>query len=80
MLKLVSFHIQARLDAFLQILENFSQICLRPLVRESPCTKIYFRIVLWLYWFVDKNQNQGRQQPHEQISQIKHFVYRGRDR
>ena len=28
MLKLVSFHIQAHLNAFLQILEYFSQICL----------------------------------------------------
>ena len=27
MLKLVSFHIQAHLNAFLQILEYFSQIC-----------------------------------------------------
>ena len=38
MLKLVSFHIQAHLNAFLQILEYFSQICLGPLARESPCT------------------------------------------
>ena len=37
MLKLVSFHIQAHLNAFLQILEYFSQICLVPLARESPC-------------------------------------------
>ena len=37
MLKLVSFHIQAHLNAFLQILEYFSQICLGPLARESPC-------------------------------------------
>ena len=36
MLKLVSFHIQAHLNAFLQILEYFSQICLGPLARESP--------------------------------------------
>jgi len=28
MLKLVSFHIQAHLNAFLQILEYFSHICL----------------------------------------------------
>ena len=40
MLKLVSFHIQTHLNAFLQILEYFFQICLGPLVRESPC--IYF--------------------------------------
>ena len=38
MLKLVSFHIQEHLNAFLQILEYFSQICLGPLARESPCT------------------------------------------
>ena len=31
------FHIQAHLNAFLQILEYFSQICLGPLARESPC-------------------------------------------
>jgi len=37
MLKLVSFHIQAHLNAFLQILEYFSQICLGPLARVSPC-------------------------------------------
>ena len=37
MLKLVSFHIQAHLNQFLQILEYLSQICLRPLARESPC-------------------------------------------
>ena len=37
MLKLVSFHIQAHLSAFLQILEYFSQICLGPIARESPC-------------------------------------------
>ena len=37
MLKLVSFHIQAHLKAFLQILEYISQICLGPLARESPC-------------------------------------------
>ena len=37
MLKLVSFHIQAHLNAFLQILEYFSQICLGPLARESLC-------------------------------------------
>ena len=37
MLKLVSFHIQAHLNAFLQILEYFSQICLGPLAIESPC-------------------------------------------
>ena len=35
MLKLVSFHIQAHLNAFLQILEYFSQIYLGPLARES---------------------------------------------
>ena len=40
MLKLVSFHIQAHLNAFLQILEYFSQICLGPLARESPCIMI----------------------------------------
>jgi len=37
MLKLVSFHIHAHLNAFLQILEYFSQICLGPLARESLC-------------------------------------------
>ena len=37
MLKLVSFHIQAHLNAFLQTLEYFSQICLGPLATESPC-------------------------------------------
>ena len=37
MLKLVSFHIQAHLNAFLQILEYFSQICLGPLATKSPC-------------------------------------------
>jgi len=37
-MKLVSFHIQAHLNAFLQILEYFSQICLGHLARESPCT------------------------------------------
>ena len=36
MLKLVSFHIQAHLNAFLQILEYFSQIGLGPLAGESP--------------------------------------------
>ena len=41
MLKLVSFHIQAHLNVFLQILEYFSQICLGPLARESPCIYIY---------------------------------------
>ena len=38
MLKLVSFRIQAHLNAFLQILEYFPQICLGPLAKESPCT------------------------------------------
>ena len=38
MLKLVSFHIQAQLNAFLQILEYFSQICFGPLARELPCS------------------------------------------
>ena len=42
MLKLVSFHIQAHLNAFLQILEYFSQICLGPLARESPCITYVF--------------------------------------
>jgi len=41
MLKLVSFHIQAHVNAFLQILEYFSQICLGPLARESPCIFLY---------------------------------------
>ena len=36
MLKLVSFHVQAHLNAFLKILEYFSQICLLPLARGSP--------------------------------------------
>ena len=43
MLKLVSFHIQAHLNAFLQILEYFSQICLGPLATESPCIKTELR-------------------------------------
>ena len=38
MLKLDSFHIQAHLIAFLQILAYFSQICLGLLARESPCS------------------------------------------
>ena len=37
MLELVPFHIQAHLNAFLQLLEYFSQICLGPLARESLC-------------------------------------------
>ena len=37
MLKLVSFHIQAHLNAFLQILECFPNFFLRPLARESSC-------------------------------------------
>ena len=41
MLKLASFHIQAHLNAFLQILECFSQICLGPLARELLCINIY---------------------------------------
>ena len=41
MLKLVSFHIQAHLNAFLQILGYFSQIFGGPLARESPS-------ILWL--------------------------------
>ena len=40
MLKRVSFHIQAHLNAFLQVLEYFPQICLGPLARESPCTNL----------------------------------------
>jgi len=36
MLKLVSFHIQAHLNAFLQILEYFIDNSLGPLARESP--------------------------------------------
>ena len=39
MLKLVSFHIQAHLNVFLQILEYFPHICLGLLARESPCIK-----------------------------------------
>ena len=47
MLKLVSFHVQAHLNAFLQILEYFSQICLGPLARESPCvTRIKVKCTL----------------------------------
>ena len=41
MKKLVSFHIQAHLNAFLQILDYFSQICLGPLARKSPCTRYH---------------------------------------
>ena len=37
MLKLVSFHIQAHLNAFHQIPEYFSQICLGSLATELPC-------------------------------------------
>jgi hypothetical protein len=37
MLKLVSFHIQAHLNAFLQILEYFIDNSLGPPARESPC-------------------------------------------
>ena len=37
MLKLVSFHIRAHFNAFLQILEYFSQIGLGPLATEAPC-------------------------------------------
>jgi len=39
MLKQASFHVQAHLNAFLQILEYFSQICLGPLARESSCSR-----------------------------------------
>ena len=46
MLKLVSFHIQAHLNAFLQILEYFSQICLGPLAIESPCICNCLRVVI----------------------------------
>ena len=45
-LKLVSFHIQAHLNAFFQILEYFSQICLGPLARESPCI---IKLILIIY-------------------------------
>ena len=51
MLKLVSFHIQAHLNAFLQIMEYFSQICLGPLARESPCihfSQNNYRVILSL--------------------------------
>ena len=49
MLKPVSFHIQAHLNAFLQILEDFSQICLGPLARESPRIFIIFQVSnIWL--------------------------------
>ena len=48
MLKLVSFHIQAHLNAFLQILEYFYQICLGPLARELPCTYVVSVTFLWL--------------------------------
>ena len=48
MLKLVSIHIQAHLNAFLQILEYFSQICLGSLARESPCiTDLYEKHTGW---------------------------------
>ena len=36
MLKLISFHIQAHLNAFLQILEYFYQIFWGPLASEPP--------------------------------------------
>ena len=38
-LKLVSFHIQAHLNAFLQILEYISEISLGPVARESLCIR-----------------------------------------
>jgi hypothetical protein len=41
MQKLVSFHMQAHLNAFLQIVEYFSQIYLGPLARESPCMSYF---------------------------------------
>ena len=50
MLKLVSFHIQAHLNAFLRILEYFSQICLGPLARESPCITGQFLLVMSLLY------------------------------
>ena len=46
MLKLVSFHIHAHLNAFLQILEYFSQICLGPQARESPCISSFTTTLL----------------------------------
>jgi hypothetical protein len=61
MLKQVSFHIQAHLNAFLRILEYFSQICLVPLATESPwiiqycCSRIYnlttshCNCLIWMY-------------------------------
>ena len=49
MLKLVSSHIQAHLNAFLQILEYFSQICLGPLARESPCTSSPVSLLATIY-------------------------------
>ena len=45
-LKLVSFHIQAHLNAFFQILEYFSQICLGPLATESLCI---IKLILIIY-------------------------------
>ena len=45
MLKLASFHIQAHLNAFLQILEYFSQIRLGTLARESPSIANCFNTV-----------------------------------
>jgi len=50
MLKLVSFHIQAHLNAFLQILEYFSQICLVPLATESPYIMDMLSVCLILGW------------------------------
>ena len=52
MLKLVSFHIQAHLNAFLQILEYFSEICLGPLARESPCrNQKHYSLRQRLHWY-----------------------------
>ena len=48
MLKLASFHFQAHLNAFLQILEYFSQICFGPLARESLCIYVQGKINLQL--------------------------------
>jgi len=68
MLKLVSFHIQVHLNAFLQILEYFFQICLRPLARESPCTILKIRNQLSLSTFsltAPRNVSIGRHFLHK---------------
>ena len=67
MLKLVSFHMQAHLNAFLQILEYFSQICLGPRARESTCILLRCKL---LYC----GQNMGRLISLTSSSQIKYIL------